>query len=60
MCKVFVRHIYLLHPSKDDVILFWKFLDDVKMMTYDAMMMQYAKDDAIMVQTHNSVTEARG
>ena len=23
---------------------------------YDAMMMQYAKDDAIMVQTHNSVT----
>ena len=27
------------------------------MMKYDALMVQYAKDDAIMVQTHNSVTE---
>ena len=27
------------------------------MMKYDAMMMQYAKDDVIVVQTHNSVTD---
>ena len=58
MCKVFVRntHIYLV-PSKDDVILFWKFL---KMMQYDAMMMQYANDGAIMILTHYTVTEGHG
>ena len=41
------NYTYLLHPSKDDVILFLKIL---KMMKYDAMMMQYAKDDAIMMK----------
>ena len=59
------NYTYLLNPSKDGVILFWKFLKmmmkyDAIMMKYDAMMMQYAKDDAIMVQTHNLVTEGRG
>ena len=29
------------------------------MMKYDAVMMQYAKDDVIMFQTQNSVTEDR-
>ena len=44
------KNIYLLDPSKDDVVLFRKFLK----------MMQYAKNDAIMVPTHNLVTEGRG
>ena len=49
MCSV-CENTYLLHPSEDNVILFWKFLKMILMMKYDAMMMQYAKD-VILVRT---------
>ena len=58
MQSVCERYTYLLDPSKDIILEISK--DDAIIMKYDIMMLQYAKEDAIMVQTHISVTEGRG